>query len=179
MFDTYYEVRFASKREAMKGEPFLIEHKFTFSCKHNHQYIIDIEEYDYHFFVGKFYLKNHSDSDRKFKLHTGFKDASRVISTCTRTLLSFYDKNPYSSFGFMGAASENELLKNTKRFRIYKQYIQSIVSPIHFDHKIYEDKSCYLLINKLTTQNIPDILEKIEGLFENIIQFHDLNSEGS
>ncbi|MEN0003622.1 MAG: hypothetical protein AAF798_05750 [Bacteroidota bacterium] len=176
MFDSPYEPRLANKRQAAEGEPFLIEHKFTFSCKKNHQYIIDIEQYEYNFFVGKFYLKNHTNSSKKFQLLTASNDASRIIATCTKTLLNFYEENPYASFGFMGAILEGEALENTKRFRVYRRYIESIVSPVHFDHKVYLEKSCYLLINRLTASNIPDIVERIEKMFDEIYQFHDSDS---
>jgi hypothetical protein len=96
MFANSYETRYCGKKTKKEGEFVFIEHKLTFDCRFNHQYIINVEEYNYEVFIIKFHLKNHSDSDRKYNLLTNFNDPQRLIRTCIEVMLEFYRRHPYS-----------------------------------------------------------------------------------
>ena len=178
MFDpeSAYEFRVANKKTEKKGEIYITEYKFTFFCRFNHQYIVNVEEYgDLLFFAIKFHLKNHTDSDRKYKVMTKLFDVPRVLSTCIRIMMYFYDQNPFCSFGFRGEPSEGEDNRESNRFRIYRQVMKNVFSPQNFIHYDYPDNSMYLLINR--NHNDPDLFSKIESMIDDIYDLSDSSRE--
>ena len=164
MFDSSYKFRYCNYNNAKKGQYNVREHILTFSCKKKIQYIVRVEEYPHFMYVVKFYLKNHRLSDKKYNLLTNLHDPLSVIGTCVEIMLYFYAKNPSSSFAFIGANSLTEdSVKNTKRFRIYKRIMENSFSPFTFNHRIYEDESAYILLNKDNAEQ--NLLEKVEQVF--------------
>ena len=126
--------------------------------------MVHVEEYPHYVHVLKFYLKNHRLSHKKYNLLTNLHDPLSVIGTCVEIMLYFYAKNPFASFAFIGANSLAEhTIKNTKRFRIYRRLMENSFSPFTFNHRTYEDKSAYVLLNKDNTEQ--NILEKVEKVF--------------
>lgn len=165
MFDKSYTYHYHGYKKDVHGEAWLKEHKFSFDCRLNQRYIVNVEEYPYDMYVPKFHLKAHTDSDQKYQLLTGFNDASRVISTCIRVMLSFHKENPAASFGFVGINLVNESKETTKRFRVYRQLMINLFSPIKFSHFEYEQESAYIILNKQRQSEEENLLEKIEALF--------------
>jgi len=163
MFDSSYKFRYINSRTPNKNDFFIKEHKLTFSCRKNQQYIVNVEEYKYDVYIIKFHLKAHSDSNNKYSLLTNLNNATKVISTCIKIMLSFYEKNQIASFGFIGANLLTESISNTKRFRIYKKIMENLFSPVRFHHYNIPSKSAYLLLNKSNSE--PKLLNKIEQMF--------------
>lgn len=170
MFVQQYDYAYKNKREGRGSEPFLFLHILTFDDHHHHTYIVHVEEYQYEVYVLKFYLKNHRLSPKKYQLITGFGCPSRVIYTCVCIMIDeFYKKrNPYASFGFIGAQLPEESEKgdhaNTKRFRLYRKIMAGKISDIYFEHKEYPAKSAYLMLNRERKQT----LIHIEKLFQQV-----------
>ena len=164
MFDKPYNYEFKVKNGKSKGAHMYTEHVYTFRAFDRKVYIIEVEEYhDPHVYVLKFYLKAHRDSPNKYKLLTNTGDVSRKLATFRDLMYELYMSNPYSSFGFIGINSEGEELKNTKRFRVYSRFMATFFSTTKFEHHIFEDLSCYFLLNRDNSD--PDILHKAETLF--------------
>lgn len=163
MFNNSYTFFYVDRIRIKEKDIFFIRHKLAFTCRFNHRYIVDVEEYDNSMFVIKFYLKSHSGSDNKYKLRTRFYDANRVVMTCIRIMLSFYSKNPYSSFGFIGANDIEESETDTKRYIFYKKLMENFFSPVKFQHLEYKKKSAYLLLNRDNSEK--ELKRKIEELF--------------
>ncbi len=82
----------------------------------------------------------------------------------------FLAKNPYASFGFIGANSIGEQKSNTKRFMIYQRIIKNVISPITFSHYLSEEKSAYLIFNKLGDV---EQLKAIQGMFKTIFDLYE------
>ena len=165
MFNSSYEFRYCNHNNIKKGQYNVREHILTFSCKKANQYIVHVEEYPHFIYVIKFHLKSHRLSEKKYNLQTNLHDPLTVIGTCVEIMLYFYKKNPFASFAFIGANSLNEEnVKNTKRFKVYRRIMENAFSPFTFNHLIYEDESAYVLLNK---DNIEDnLFEKVEEIFK-------------
>lgn len=170
MFDTHYKFNYIDKKLILQGALQYKEHKFTFTCSKNNRYIVNVEEYDHNVFVIKFHLNAHSGSRNKYSILVKTHNASPVIRTCIEIMLFIYRKNPYASFGFIGANLIKEVShKNTKRFRLYRKIMENLFSPIHFSHYKYVEKSAYLLLNRDNQEK--GLIEKIETLFKTYYNF--------
>ncbi len=171
MFDTAYKFNYQGHTKT-PTQPYLKLHKFSFKCRFNHKYIIRVEKYEYKVFVIKFYLKNHEQSEKKYQLLSGLNDATRVISTSIEAMIWLYKKDNLSSFGFIGANSENEDIGNTKRFKLYVKMMLNFFPPELFEHEEYEENSAYLLLNKQNSEEYKNLQEIIEELF---IKYYDMS----
>jgi hypothetical protein len=164
MFNEPYSYRLATKYSLVHNGIKFEQQKFTFRCRHNQVYIVNLEKYESDFYVIKFYLKKHKLSPSKYSLLSGLQDMPRVMATCLKIMIDTYTKQPYASFGFIGANSLGEAENDTKRFKIYRRIMESFFSPVNFTHYAYTEKSAYLLLNKKKEQ--VDLLHSIENLFD-------------
>ena len=175
MFSKEEGYKFTSKgsRKECDGEMYFRRHTFSFKSRSNNTYIVEVDEFDeFLLFIVKFYLKSHRLSERKFQLLTEFNEASGLITTCVNIMMSFYEANPYRSFGFIGMNSENETEKETKRFRIYSEVMKRIFQPVKFTHHIHKPKSAYLLLNRDYAETHLDLFTDIEIYFN---KYYNLN----
>jgi hypothetical protein len=163
MFDKPYQFIYCNYKIVKTDQVVYKEHKLLFKCRFNNRYIVNVEEYENFVYVIKFHLKSHSLSKNKYKLRTNLKDANRVIMTCINIMLFFYEKNPYSSFGFIGSNDLGESENATKRFNFYKRLMETFFSPIKFVHLEYPKRSAYLLLNRDNLK--PSLKKEIESLF--------------
>lgn len=135
------------------------EHIYSFVGKGRHTYLIRVEEYKHDFFGVKFHLKAHSDSINKYNLTTNFNDMTGCVSTCVAVMLEIAEDNQFASFGFIGANSNGEPKKNTKRYRIYQLLMKSKFSPIDYSHHTNVSESIYLLLRKNNIKHHHSIFE--------------------
>jgi len=87
-----YPYRYIQHETKQIGTYEVIEHQLTFTSRFNHQYMVIVEEYTYHIFVIKFYLKAHKNSKDKYKLITKQNDIQRIIATCLSIMNHFLEK---------------------------------------------------------------------------------------
>lgn len=137
------------------------------SSKSHLLYIVRVEKYRHSTYGVKFYLKNHSASENKYKLLTNTHEPRKIVYTCINIMLSIYEKDKLASFGFIGSGYINEENKDepTKRFKFYSRIIATLFSDDFFQHKENLRKSTYLLINKVNLQIYPSLIEDIENFF--------------
>jgi hypothetical protein len=166
----FYEFRYIQKN-TFNGGDLAAVHILTFRARYGTRYVVNVEEYANGVFVLKFYLQNLAGNENKFKKLTRVFDAGAVLSTCVEIVKSFFQKNPFASFAFVGAWAENEGRGNSKRFRIYKRVVISLISEINFEHHSYPDQSAYLLLNRIAAVNDPDLHLKIEKMFRGLYNF--------
>jgi hypothetical protein len=169
MFDSGYQYRKVQVNKAKDKDVFLTKHIFCFISENYKKYIVEVEEYEHTMFILKFHLKCHNHADDKYSKMTKYKDVNRVLRTCIDIMIEMYKKNPYSSFGFMGANMANEEISNNKRFRVYKGIMERFFSPKRFIHKQKVKKNLYFLINKDNTE--PDLEKKIIDTLLSIYNF--------
>ncbi len=169
MFDisTSYQYHSCGKKQAYDGDVPFLRHTLAFrSTRSKQQYLVEVDEFeDFNLFFIKFYLKNHRLSKKRFSLHSGLNEAPHCIATCLKIMLEFYEKNPYRSFGFIGAASESEAKNNTKRFQLYSRVMAARFSDIHFQHYQHKPSSVYLLLNRDYLENHPNLQQEITEYF--------------
>ena len=148
---------------------------YTFKCEFNHSYMVEVEKCKPNIYIIQFYLKSHSDSEKRHSLiisedskgkRNGATNFLIVLNTIQDLMFSYLSRNNKASFGFVGAKSINfnkqRVLKtkgleienedgttvNSQRFRIYRKYIKRYFSLNLFQHLEMRSISCYLLLNK-------------------------------
>ena len=71
-------------------------------------------------------------------------------------------KDPEASLFFIGAEDErDELGESTRRYRVYRKFVSSIISDRLFDHYRVNDLSLYVLVNKKSVTNPVGLVEEI------------------
>lgn len=144
----------------------------------NQQYIVEIDLFENkELAVIKFYLKNHSESDRKYSLtltNANPHNFLLVLNTVYCIMIDYLNNHQTISFGFMGSSSldyinkelkkkteeQNLVESNSKRFRIYRSYLKRYISDKKFTHIQYENTSSYFIINKQNKKLTKDIIDK-------------------
>lgn len=77
-------------------------------------------------------------------------------------MLDVLKKDPKASFFFIGAEDEkDEPGKTTRRFRVYRSFVSSVVSENVFEHHRNNGLSLYILVNKKYVEDIPLYTQKI------------------
>lgn len=164
--DEGYKFVLKGSKKECDGEVCFRRHTFSFKSKKNHTYIAEVDEFDdFSLCIIKFHLKAHRFSNKKFQLLTRFNEPVGLITTCINIMMSFYDKNPYFSFGFIGMNSENESERETKRFQVYQKVMKRVFSPVKFLHFEHKPKSAYLLLNRDSVEINPTLIHDIENFF--------------
>lgn len=75
----------------------------------------------------------------------------------------FRAKNPFASFGFIGANMIGDGPENSKRFNLYKKIMSNFFSPLEFIHLEKPSKSAYLLLSRHNLE--VNLKAKIEKMF--------------
>jgi len=152
MFDSFFQFNKVGK-ETPYSTTFLKNIWYYNFRSRKSLFIVEVEEYQHHIFVLKYYQKKHKKHPKKFQILSDEYKAATVIGTCIRIMLSIYHKNNKASFGFIGANSfnpesgEEEPINNTQRFRIYKYAMEELIGTESFTHGMEEDSSSYIMIS--------------------------------
>lgn len=139
------------------------------------KYIVEVEEYDNHFYLVSFYPKLNKDwydkqltrkmygqsyKDRySFRTNEGIP--MRIFGVLVEHIRDIINKDPYASFGYFGAPDDktdnDEDIKNTQRFRVYNPMM---VKEFGDTHRLVAERkySGALLINKEVEKQYPDIV---------------------
>ncbi len=102
----YYPFHFVHTFDRMDSDDPSLQCKRLYSfdsTKTHHTYWVWVEVYSEHFYAVKFHLKEHKDSNRKYRLLTGLNEVRPVVNTCIMIMSRIADEDPLSSFGFIGA----------------------------------------------------------------------------
>lgn len=177
MFDKCFEFQYKTNKIERIGESDVKVHLLTFRTSKNRVIIVNVHEHQEHsLYVLKFFDKNHRLSDHKFSLLTADGEASAIINTNIAIMQYFYKQNPYASFAFMGAPTQEEIeinLQNhhhsaysTKRFKLYRRIMSLFFNPAQFLHVQNIQCSAYLMANRdfLYPNNEPMLKKIIERL---------------
>ena len=159
MFDKCFEFQYKTNKIERIGESDVKVHLLTFRTSKNRVIIVNVHEHQEHsLYVLKFFDKNHRLSDNKFSLLTADGEAPAIINTNIAILQYFYKQNPYASFAFMGAPTQEEIETNiqnhhhsaysTKRFKLYRRIMSLFFNPAQFLHVQNIQCSAYLMANR-------------------------------
>lgn len=148
-------------QEANKDMLCCLQYRFK-STKTNHTYLVRVEQYRDNVYCLKFYDKSVSDSKNRYSLRTNTFEARTILYTIYRIMLDVYKKDLDASFFFIGAEDErDELGQATRRYRVYRQFVSTLVSNKIFAHFRSNELSLYMLINRKKT-DIQKYAKKIE-----------------
>lgn len=131
----------------------------------HHTYWVWVEVYSDHFYAVKFHLKEHKDSPRKYKLLTGLNEVRPVVNTCIAVLREITEKDPLSSFGFIGASLEGESKVETKRFRVYHRLINTYFGNETFRHYFFPYYSAYVMLRASVEEADPETIVRVSERF--------------
>lgn len=170
MFNTSYKFTFLYKTR-QEGEPYNVQHRFSFRCKKNQRHFVLLDEFDFDFFGVKFYPAHLEQSTKKYQVLMGNNDAQVKINTCLNIMASLLNKTPTASFGFTGARSEGEdATKPSKRFKLYRRIMQVFFSPVNFAHYELPESNAYFLINR-KAGDPEELLNKITEMIRTQYEF--------
>jgi len=147
--------------------------RYTYAFKDDDKqtYLVYLDQYDPNIFIVKYHLKNHSSSSKKYSLRTNGNHAARVICTSVYIMIDMLKKNPYASFGFIGAADNGENKVNTKRFRIYSKVMARLFAPTNFTHYHLVNQSAYFMLSKNTSDQ-QDVLDALDLIFRELLSYN-------
>lgn len=144
------------------------------SEKSNLVYLVRVEVYPKHIYAVKFYLKNHQDSPNKYRLATNTNEPLRIINTCINIMLSIYNEDTNASFGFIGSNGiDEDTYCCTKRYRVYTKLMAKYFSDDVFLHVENKGKSAYLMLNRKTLEDNPNILHEVREFFVSQYDYFD------
>lgn len=125
-----------------------LQYRFK-STKSHHSYIVRVERYVEHAYCLKFFDKANMNSTQKFSLRTNTFEPRTIFYTLFHIMLDVLHRDELASFFFVGAEDErDELGFSTRRFRVYRKFVTSVVSERLFEHYAINEDSLYILVNK-------------------------------
>ena len=138
-----------------------LQYRFK-SAKSNHTYIVRVECYTQHVYCLKFFDKSVSLSKNKYSLRTNTFEPRTIMYTLYHIMASLLKHDGLASFFFIGAEDEKDGPgATTRRYRIYRRFVSSVVSDNLFEHYRVNDLSLYILLNKATDYDHKQLVAKI------------------
>ncbi len=136
---------------------YTMQYRFK-SSKSHHTYIVRVEKYPQHVYCLKFFDKANINSKEKYSLKTNTFEPRKILYTMYHIFLEVLKKDNKASLFFIGAEDDrDELGETTRRYRLYRKFVSSIISNKMFEHFRINELSLYILINK-NSDIKPDIL---------------------
>jgi len=140
------------------------------------KYIVEVEEYDNHFYLVSFYPKLNKDwYDKqltrkmygqdyldKYSYRTNENIPRRILSVLVEHISDIIKKDPLSSFGYFGApdikTDNDKDIFDTQRYRIYNQIMGKEFGS---SHRVIgrPEYSGALLINRKVEKEFPEIVD--------------------
>lgn len=148
---------------------YTLQYRFK-SEKSHHTYIVRVERYVKHLYCLKFFDKANICSKNKFSLRSNTFEPRTIFYTLYHIFLDVLRKDPEASLFFIGAEDErDELGESTRRYRVYRRFVSSVVSDRFFEHYRVNDLSLYVLVNKKTQEDhsllVNEIAEKVRAAY--------------
>jgi len=172
VFDSCY--RFSKVGVDKAHSKKFLKEGITYSFKtENSYYLVEVEVYAFDIYVIKFFLKKHKRSPLKYNILTNENRCSKVVSTCIRIMLEIHHKNPFASFGFIGAntidrqTGYEESMQTTKRFIVYRRAMFALFGTETFTHYVDAGHSAYLMISN-KNDSVESIKESAKKMFDDI-----------
>lgn len=173
MFDSFYQFKGLGNSADVTNRHLQKKYQFYFDTEENNRYIICVEEYPNNIYVIKFFPRKHKNSKYKFNILTKSGRFTKIVRTNVEVLIKFYQKNPNSHFGFIGARKYCPIKKKYKeklgdcsaRFRSYKYVVENLIGPDTFVHHFDKSNNTYLLINS-NVSDLDGVKSKASEIFE-------------
>jgi len=134
MFDSSFAFNLIQKRPLTDCD-FIAEYVYQFRTNAR-RYIATVEEYRLNIFVVKFFPADKKNDPNRFQIVLNDFEFPSILRTCLNVMLEFLAKNPFASFGYLGANSVSKNFEESKfetqRFRIYEYAINIFFDPKNF-----------------------------------------------
>lgn len=159
--------------DKFQGGQYLKERTTYIFRTEREKYHIEVEEYLFNIFIMKFYPSRLKKHPRRFNILTGEHKMSHIVATCIQLILQILKKNPMASFGFLGSHTFDakrqfeESKECTKRFKVYRYAVYSLIGEEYFSHFMEERNSTYLLVNN-KHEDVDLIREQADIMFDSI-----------
>lgn len=170
MFDNSFPFTKLFKKEVKGSGHLKCRTTYEFSTPLE-KYIIESEEYKHNIHIIKFFPKRLKTNPKRFNILTGEKKMGHIVGTCIILILQILKKNPGANFGFLGSHTIDfkrqyeESRECTKRFKIYRYAVYSLIGEHVFAHEMDEKNSTYLLINR-SNKDIEMIKKEANKMFD-------------
>jgi hypothetical protein len=149
---------------------FALQYRFK-STKSNHTYIVRVERYVEHTYCLKFFDKANMLSDNKFSLRTGTFEPRTIFFTLLHIMMDVYHRDSRASFFFIGAEDEkDEMGEATRRYRIYRSFVSSVLSSKIFKHHRNNELSLYILVNRAAVVDEQKYVQRITDEVKSAMQ---------
>jgi hypothetical protein len=140
------------------------------------KYIVEVEEYNNHFYLVSFYPKLNKDwYDKqltkkmygqdykdKYSYRTNENIPIKILGVMVEHIRDIFNKDPYASFGYFGApdikSDNDEDIFDTQRFRVYNAKLSREFGKTH-ELVTEPEFSGALLINKEVEKEHPEIVD--------------------
>lgn len=134
------------------------------SSKSNKRYIVEVEHFSKHFLGLKFYWKGVADSKSRYSLLTNDYEPRTIVMSCIDIMLKYFEKDGFSSFGFVAAPDINTHQSTTpnKRFRFYRNLMLNVFGEQTFIQAYDIDTAVYVLINRKSFEKGEISIELLE-----------------
>lgn len=147
--DEGYPFTFTMNDKSEANELLLYTMQYRFrSAKSHHTYIVRVEKYLHHAYCLKFFDKAMMLSKDKFSLRSNTFEPRTIFYTLYHIMIDVLNKDRQASFFFIGAQDEkDEIGEATRRFRVYRKFVSSIIGENKFAHYKFNELSLYVLVN--------------------------------
>lgn len=166
-------VKQKSKRPSGTDGLFICSHLYRFKTRTGKIYLAEVEEYKYHIFVLKYYLKGQQGKDYRYQYLTNDGDGFRILTTCCRIFLDILARDPLASGGFLGEPLPEETYERNKRYRVYRKVVETFFSDEDFAHDYVDGSSLYFLRSLRNPE--PDLRLKAQDMFNEIYMMEQVS----
>ncbi len=193
MFDNPYEFHFLGETQTLIKDP-VSRLNYRFKAK-KRTYFVTIEVFNTGLAAIKYCDVKDKGAHNAYKKIFNDLDAFRVITTCLFIMLSYWKKNPTTSFAFYAVPREwraaileektltesqvSEFIEEYKRvrFNIYNYAMLNLFSPENFT-PFRDTKNCvYVLLNKFQSRPVSTLNSLIKYLFDNYNLIFELDDD--
>ncbi len=151
-----------------------LKERVTYTFKTDREkYFIEVEMYSNSIYIIKFFPVRLKKHPRRFNILTGENKMGHIVGTCIQLILQILKKNSLANFGFLGShtfdpkRNYEENKECTKRFKIYRYAVFSLIGEEYFTHYMEERNSTYLLVNNKHS-DVDKIKLAADKMFEEI-----------
>ena len=169
MFDSPFPYSKFNHQKKKLGDLSYIEHVYRFKGNKEKRYLVFAEQYDYSVYAIKFCTHERKNYTDRFNVLSKYHECNRLLTTVGFIMKDIALNNPYASFIFIGSALPNEQESNTKRFRLYTNIVEQLISPILFEQRKSISKSACLMLNRDNPET--DLLRKVDEMFRKFYLF--------
>jgi len=133
------------------------------SRKSAHEYEVHIERYREHLCSVKFFDTSAYHGIGRFSQLTETFEPRTVIRTVTDIALHSLGLDPMASFCFIGAADGRDHTggANTRRYRVYKAYVQRMGIDDRFEAIFFDEYSLIMLVNRQAVVDRQTYIEQV------------------